>query len=124
MDYKNGYKVAYEVAADNERAIYASTTSRYPNRDAEGNITDDILAKVVDADLKGKTIYEDKNGDFFVADTNIAKFDKDGNATGTSLASLNKKEKATETTTVTKPVDDENTDPDTELNDDLGEDEE
>ena len=112
MDYKNGYKVAYEVAKNNERAIYASTTNRYPNRDAEGKITDDKLAKFVDADLKGKTIYEDKNGDFFVADTNAAKFDKEGKVTGVPLASLNRKEKATETTTVTEPVDDENTDPD------------
>ena len=97
MDYKNGYKVAYEVAANGERAIYASTTNKYPNRDEAGKIADDNLAKFVDADFKGKTVYEDKNGEFFVANTNAAKFDKDGNATGTSLAELNKKEKNTTT---------------------------
>lgn len=116
MEYKNGYKVAYEVAADGERAIYASTTHVYPNRDEAGNITDANLAKFVDADLKGKTVYEDKNGEFFVADTNAAKFDKAGNATGTPLAELNKIEK--DTNTVTETVDDGNTDPDADLGDD------
>ena len=113
MDYKNGYKVAYEVAADGERAIYASTTNKYPNRDEAGKITDDMLAKFVDADFKGKTVYEDKNGEFFVADAYAAKFDKEGKATGVSLASLNKKE----TSPAAEPVVDV-IEPDVDLGDD------
>jgi hypothetical protein len=93
MDYKNGYKVAYEVAADGKRAIYAATTNSYPTRNEEGIITDDLLAKFEDVDFRGKTVYEDKTGNFFVADTNAAKFDENGTATGVALADLNKKEK-------------------------------
>jgi hypothetical protein len=122
MDYKNGYKVAYEVAANGERAIYASTTTKYPNRDEAGMITDDNLAKFVDADFNGKTVYEDKNGDFFVADTNAAKFDADGNATGVALAELNKKEKTDDgEETDGKETDgdgDDNVDPEANLDDD------
>lgn len=112
MDYKNGYKVAYEVAANGERAIYASTTTKYPNRDEAGMITDDNLAKFVDVDFRGKTVYEDKNGEFFVADANATKFDKDGNATGVTLASLNKKESVVDVAAVPETVDEVNVEPD------------
>lgn len=104
MKYQDGYKVAYEVAANGERAIYASKSNVYPT-DA-----DDCLAKFADADIKGKTVYEGKGtqkGDFFVADTNSAKFDKDGIATGAPLADLNKLEKNEEVTTNDEPKQEE-----------------
>jgi hypothetical protein len=84
MDYKNGYKVVYEFAANGERTFYAATTSTYPNRDKDGNITDTKLASFVDADYVGKTIYEHE-GQFYVANTADAKFDADGKPTGTLL---------------------------------------
>lgn len=92
MDYKNGYKVVYEVAAGGKRTFYASKTNEYPPRDEDGNIIENEmntkLASFNDADFAGKTIYE-YQGEFYVADTSAAKFDKDGKPTGTKLGTEN-----------------------------------
>ena len=77
MDYKNGYKVVYEFAANGERTFYAATTSTYPNRDKDGNITDTKLASFVDADFEGKTIYEYK-GEFYVSTGALPAYNEDG----------------------------------------------
>lgn len=84
MIYKNGYKVVYEIAADGKRTFYAAKSAAYPTRDEDGNITDTMLATFDDADFAGKTIYE-YEGEFYVADTIAAKFDKDGKPTGAKL---------------------------------------
>jgi hypothetical protein len=84
MDLKNGFKVIYEKPANGERTLYATKSAKYPNRNENGVITDDVLASFVDANFRGKTVYE-KNGRFYFADTNTAKFDKDGNPTGTEI---------------------------------------
>ena len=81
MNYKNGYKVVYEVAANGERTFYASKSDIYPK-------TDDVkLASFKDAEYAGKTIYEHA-GEFYVADTTAAKFDEEGNPTGTKLVGM------------------------------------
>ena len=85
MNYKNGYKVVYEVAANGERTFYAAKSNNYPARDEVGNITDTKLASFADAEYAGKTIYEHA-GAFYAADTHVAKLDKDGNPVGTKLA--------------------------------------
>lgn len=77
MNYKNGYKVVYEVAANGERAFYASKSNIYPNRDENGNITDAPVASFKDADFAGKTIYEYK-GKFYVSANRLPKFNEAG----------------------------------------------
>ena len=84
MNYKNGYKVVYEVAADGERTFYAAKSNSYPTRDENGNITDTKLASFVDAEYAGKTIYE-HDGAFYAADTHVAKFDEKDMPVGTKL---------------------------------------
>jgi hypothetical protein len=92
MIYKNGYKVVYEIAADGKRTFWASKSNEYPTRDEAGNIIENEmntkLASFVDTDFAGKTIYE-YEGEFYVADTIAAKFDKDGKPTGDRLVGLN-----------------------------------
>ena len=83
MNYKNGYKVVYEVAADGKRTFYASKSNVYPNKE------DTELASFVDADYAGKTIYE-YAGEFYVADTHTPKFDATGAPTGSKLAGFEK----------------------------------
>ena len=83
MNYKNGYKVVYEVAANGERTFYASKSSIYPNAD------DAKLASFKDAEYAGKTIYE-YEGEFYVADTAAAKFDKEGKPTGSKIDGFDK----------------------------------
>lgn len=77
MDYKNGYKVVYEVAADGERTFYAAKSNAYPTRDEAGNITDDVIATFVDKDFEGKTIYEYK-GKFYVSAGRLPAYNEDG----------------------------------------------
>lgn len=79
MNYKNGYKVVYEVAANGERTFYASKSNSYPNTD------DAPLATFIDAEYAGKTIYEHA-GEFYAADTNAPKFDENGIPTGNKIA--------------------------------------
>ena len=92
MDYKNGYKVVYEEAANGKRIFWASKSNEYPARDDAGNIIENEmntkLASFVDEDFAGKTIYE-YEGEFYVADTIAAKFDKDGKPTGVKLGTKN-----------------------------------
>jgi len=83
MNYKNGYKVVYDVAAGGERTFYASKSSIYPNAD------DTKLASFKDAEYAGKTIYE-YEGEFYVADTTAAKFDKEGKPTGSKIEGFEK----------------------------------
>jgi hypothetical protein len=77
MDYKNGYKVVYEVAADGERTFYASKSNAYPARDEDGKIIDTKLASFKDADYQGKVIYEYK-GEFYVSTDSLPKYDENG----------------------------------------------
>jgi hypothetical protein len=77
MNYKNGYKVVYEIAADGKRTFYAAKSNEYPTRDEAGNITDDVLASFVDADFAGKTIYE-YAGEFYVSTGAVPAYNKDG----------------------------------------------
>ena len=77
MNYKNGYKVVYEVAADGKRTFYAATSNEYPTRDAEGKIIDDVVASFDDADFLGKTIYEHK-GKFYVSAGRLPAYNEDG----------------------------------------------
>jgi hypothetical protein len=77
MEYKNGYKVVYEVAADGKRTFYAATSNEYPTRDEAGNITDDVVASFVDADFLGKTVYEYK-GKFYVSAGSLPAYNEDG----------------------------------------------
>ena len=77
MKYKNGYKVVYEVAADGKRTFYAATSNKYPTRDTEGKIIDDVVASFDDADFLGKTIYEHK-GKFYVSAGRLPAYDENG----------------------------------------------
>jgi hypothetical protein len=77
MEYKNGYKVVYEVAADGERTFYAAKSGKYPTRDEAGNIVDDVVAYFADADFLGKTVYEYK-GKFYVSAGSLPAFNEDG----------------------------------------------
>lgn len=83
MNYKNGYKVVYEVAADGKRTFYASKSNVYPNEE------DIELASFVDADYAGKTIYE-YAGEFYVANTNAPKFDAGGAPVGDRITGFEK----------------------------------
>jgi hypothetical protein len=77
MNYKNGYKVVYEVAADGKRTFYAATSNEYPTRDADGKIIDTELATFNDADFAGKTIYE-YAGEFYVSTGAVPAYNEDG----------------------------------------------
>lgn len=77
MEYKNGYKVVYEVAADGKRTFYAAKSNEYPTRDEAGNIKDDVIASFVDKDFAGKTIYEYK-GEFYVSTEAVPAYNEDG----------------------------------------------
>lgn len=77
MNYKNGYKVVYEVAAEGKRTFYATTSNEYPTRDAEGNITDTVIASFDDADFVGKTIYE-YEGKFYKSAGRLPAYDENG----------------------------------------------
>ena len=76
MNYKNGYKVVYEVAADGKRTFYAATSNEYPTRDAEGNIIDDEIASFEDAEYAGRTIYE-YAGKFYVSKNRLPEYKED-----------------------------------------------
>lgn len=71
MNYKNGYKVVYEVAADGKRTFYATKSNAYPSED------DVVLASFNDADFAGKTIYEYK-GEFYVSTGAVPAYNEDG----------------------------------------------
>lgn len=77
MNYKNGYKVVYEVAADGKRTFYAAKSNVYPNYDEAGKITDTELATFNDADFAGKTIYE-YAGEFYVSTEAVPAYNEDG----------------------------------------------
>ena len=77
MNYKNGYKVVYEVAADGMRTFYAAKSNEYPTRDEAGNIKDDVLASFADADFEGKTVYE-YEGEFYVSTGAVPAYNEDG----------------------------------------------
>ena len=77
MNYKNGYKVVYEIAEDGKRTFYATKSNSYPTRDEAGNIVDTILASFNDADFAGKTIYE-YAGEFYVSTNALPEYNDDG----------------------------------------------
>lgn len=83
MNYKNGYKVVYEVAADGKRTFYASKSNVYPTAD------DVVLASFNDADYAGKVIYEYK-GEFYVSTGSIPAYDENGIPTDTKIEGLDK----------------------------------
>jgi hypothetical protein len=71
MNYKNGYKVVYEVAADGKRTFYATKSNAYPTTE------DTVLATFEDADFAGKVIYEYK-GEFYVSTGKVPAYNEDG----------------------------------------------
>jgi hypothetical protein len=77
MNYKNDYKVVYEVAADGKRTFYAAKSNIYPTRDESGKIIDTELATFNDEDFKGKTIYE-YAGEFYVSTGALPAYNEDG----------------------------------------------
>ena len=77
MNYKNGYKVVYEIAADGKRTFYAAKSDIYPTRDEDGKIIDTELATFNDADFAGKTIYE-YEGEFYVSNGALPAYDENG----------------------------------------------
>lgn len=93
MEYKNGYKVVYEVAADGERTFYASKSNEYPPRDEDGKIVENEmntkLAAFKDADFAGMTIYEHE-GEFYYAKANEAKLDEERKPLGTKIKGFEK----------------------------------
>jgi hypothetical protein len=89
MNYKNDYKVVYEVAANGERTFYAAKSNVYPNRNEAGEIIDTKLASFKDADFAGKTIYEYK-GEFYVSTGSIPAYDEDGVPTDNKIEGFNK----------------------------------
>ena len=114
MNYKNGYKVVYEIAADGKRTFYAAKSDIYPTRDEDGKIIDTELATFNDADFAGKTIYEYK-GEFYVSDGALPAYDKDGIPKDTTKLNfkdllVEAPDNATTTTTVETEVKDEEPD--------------
>ena len=93
MNYKNGYKVVYEVAADGERTFWASKSNEYPARDEAGNIIENEmntkLASFVDEDFAGKTIYEYK-GEFYVSTDKVPAYNEDGTPKDTKIVGFEK----------------------------------
>ena len=77
MNYKNGYKVVYEIAAEGKRTFYAAKSEVYPTRDEDGKIIDTELASFSDADFAGKTIYE-YAGEFYVSTGALPAYNEDG----------------------------------------------
>lgn len=77
MNYKNGYKVVYEVAAEGKRTFYAAKSNEYPTRNEAGDIIDDVVASFEDAKFLGKTIYEHK-GKFYVSAGHVPAYNEDG----------------------------------------------
>ena len=77
MNYKNGYKVVYEVAADGKRTFYAAKSNEYPTRNEAGEIIDDVVASFEDAEFLGKTIYE-YEGKFYVSAGHVPAYNEDG----------------------------------------------
>ena len=71
MDYKNGYKVVYEVAADGKRTFYATKSNAYPSKE------DTELVSFDDTDFVGKVIYEYK-GEFYVSTGAVPAYNEDG----------------------------------------------
>ena len=77
MNYKNGYKVVYEIVADGKKTFYASKSAVYPNRNENGAIIDDVVAEFDYAEFTGKTIYEYK-GEFYVSEGALPAYNEDG----------------------------------------------
>ena len=107
MNYKNGYKVVYEVAANGERTFYASKSSAYPVRDEDGKIIDTKLASFKDADYQGKVIYEYK-GEFYVSTDSTPKYDENGVPTDDKIEGfdliLKESEETPASTKVEEPI--------------------
>ena len=80
MNLQNGYKVIYEKAADGKRTFYASKTGK-----CDPSVDDQIGDIFVDADYRGKLVYEHK-GDFYVAEGSTPTYDELGVPTDERLA--------------------------------------
>ena len=83
MNYKNGYKVVYEVAADGKRTFYATKSNAYPAEE------DTVLATFNDADFAGKVIYEYK-GEFYVSTDKVPAYNEDGTPKDTKIVGFEK----------------------------------
>lgn len=81
MEYKNGYKVVYEVAENGERTFYATKSNEYPPRDEAGKIIENEmnakLATFKDIDFREKTIYEYK-GKLYKSAGRFPAYNEDG----------------------------------------------
>ena len=110
MNYKNGYKVVYEVAADGKRTFYATKSNAYPSED------DVVLASFNDADFAGKTIYEYK-GEFYVSTGAVPAYNEDGTPKDEKIKGFKKlfvegdSEEATESVDPEDEVEDEDEEP-------------
>lgn len=106
MNYKNGYKVVYEVAADGKRTFYAAKSNTYPNRNEAGEIIDTELASFTDLDFEGKTIYE-YEGEFYVSTEALPTYNEDGTPKDDKIEGFEKlfiEENAEATETTTTPA--------------------
>ena len=83
MKLENGYKVIYEKAVDGTRTFYASKTGMC---DPE---VDDVVATFVDADYRGKMVYEHA-GKFYVTTGAVPAFDENGVPTDECLTAFDK----------------------------------
>ena len=83
MNLQNGFKVVYEKAAEGKRTFYATKTGLC-NPEIDTQLGDTL----VDADYKGKMIYEHK-GNFYVSTGKTPVYDENGIPTDTSLTIFN-----------------------------------
>lgn len=125
MNYKNGYKVVYEVAADGKRTFYATKSNEYPPRNEAGEIIETEmntkLATFEDADFAGKTIYEYK-GEFYVSTGKVPTYNEDGTPKDEKIEGFTKlfvEDTASVTPAADEPVkEDEDEDENTNIGDD------
>ena len=83
MKLENGYKVIYEKAVDGTRTFYASKTGMCNPE------VDDVVATFVDADYRGKMVYEHA-GKFYVTTGAVPAFDENGVPTDECLTAFDK----------------------------------
>lgn len=83
MKLENGYKVIYEKAVDGTRTFYASKTGL-----CDPDI-DNVVATFVDADYRGKMVYEHA-GKFYVTTGAVPAFDENGIPTDECLTAFDK----------------------------------
>jgi len=80
MNLQNGYKVIYEKTADGERTFYASKSGTFADAEQIGE-----AIKIG----KYKLIYE-KNGKIYCSESNVPKFNENGEPTDTAIEGFDK----------------------------------